>query len=44
MFWVWLFATLAVVAFGGLFVAAVLTMAKSAGSDQDQDDDESWFT
>jgi hypothetical protein len=44
MFWVWLFATLALVAFCGIFVAAVLTMAKGAGADQEQDDGEDWFT
>jgi hypothetical protein len=42
MFWVWLFATLAVVAFGGLFVAVVLTMAKRSGSDQERDEEDWW--
>jgi hypothetical protein len=44
MFWVSVLTVLGIVLLGGAFVAAVLTMAKSAGSDQDQDDDESWFT
>jgi hypothetical protein len=40
MFWVITLAVLGVVLLAGAFVAAVLTMAKRSGSDQD---DEDWW-
>jgi hypothetical protein len=43
MFWVWLFATLGIVLLGGAFVAAILTMAKSAGADQEPDEEDWWI-
>jgi hypothetical protein len=42
IFWVWTLAVLGIVLVCGAFVAAILTMAKDAGSDQEQDEEDWW--
>jgi hypothetical protein len=42
IFWAWTLAVLGIALVFGAFVAAILTMAKSAGSDQEPDEEDWW--